>query len=313
MRITPDILEKKWSSISYMDGGFLQIDTLHPLEWYIGYQSIAQRTLLLVSDTEIEAIESSKSMIVSRRRRESDNRWTLSFELLRSEQQDVFAILCCDVIEHSRSANTAAEALKLVINRYKQWSKLLETQRGGLMDEHSRKGLLGELLFLEQRITSADSLLDVIQGWTGPDGSDQDFIYTDGWFEIKSAGTAAVNITVSSLEQLDCADEGELVVKRIDKTAPEKAGAFSLNDVVRRISSMLLAHSDAQDLFRAKLSAYGYMDLQKYSEQKYFCSGTQRYRVNESFPKLTKANVPAQVSSLHYELDLPSLEDWRKE
>lgn len=313
MKITPEILEKQWSSIKYTDGGFLQIDTEHPLEWHIGYQSISQRTLLLVCDMEIDTIESSKSMIVSRRRRESDNRWTLSFELLRNEQQGVFAILCCDVIEHSRLAATEAEALKRVISRYKQWSKLLETQRSGLMDEHRRRGLIGELLFLEQRITSADSFLDAIQGWVGADGADQDFIYPDGWFEIKSAGASAVSVTISSLEQLDCEDKGELVIQRIDKAAPEKSGAFSLNDAARRISSILIGDAEALDLFRAKLSAYGYMDLLEYSEQKYFCSSTQRYLVDESFPKLTKANVPAQVSALQYELDLPSLAGWRKE
>lgn len=313
MKITPEILENQWNSIKYRDGGFLQIDTQHPLEWHIGYQSISQRTLLLVSDTEFGAIESSKSIIVSRRRRESDNYWTLSFELLRNEQQGVFAILCCDVIEHSRSATNKTEALKLVISRYKQWSKLLETQRSGLLDEHSRKGLLGELLFLEQRIATADSVLAAIQGWSGADGADQDFMYPDGWFEIKSIGASAVSVTISSLEQLDCADEGELVIKQIDKVAPDKRGAFSLNDVVRRISAILIGDVEALDLFRTKLSAYGYMDLQEYSEQKYFCSGTQRYLVNESFPKLTKANVPTQVSSLHYELNLPSLANWRKE
>lgn len=313
MKITPEILEKQWGNIKYTDGGFLQIGTQHPLEWHIGYQSISQRTLLLVSDTEIDAFESSKSLGVSRRRRESDNRWTLSLELLRNEQQGVFAILCCDVIEHSRTAATEAEALKLVVARYKQWSKLLETQGSGLMDEYRRKGLLGELLFLEQRIAIADSMLSAVQGWSGADGADQDFIYSDGWFEIKSIGASVVGVTISSLEQLDRADEGVLVVQRIDKTAPEKAGAVSLNDVVRRISAILVGDAEAMDLFRAKLSAYGYMDLQEYSGQKYFCSGTERYIVDESFPRLTKRNVPPAVFSLHYELDLPSLVDWQKE
>ncbi len=313
MKITPELLEKQWSGINYMDGGFLQIDTQHPLEWHIGYQSISQRTLLLVCDAEVGQIESSKSMIVSRRRRKTDNRWTLTFELLRSEQQDVFAILCCDMIEHSRSASTEAEALKLVIGRYKQWSKLLETQRSALMDEHRRKGLLGELLFLEQKITLSDSNLAAIQGWVGANGADQDFIYHDGWFEIKSISASAVSVTISSLEQLDCADNGELVIKRIDKATPEKAGAFSLNDVVRRISSILIGNAETLDLFRAKLCAYGYIDLQEYSEQKFFCSGTQRYLVDESFPKLSRANVPTQITALHYELDLPSLAGWRKE
>lgn len=312
MKITPEILERQWHSITYTNGGFLQIDTQHPLEWHIGYQSISQRTLLLVSDTEIGAIESSKSMIVSRRRRESDNRWTLSFELLRNEQQSVFAILCCDIIENSRPAANEGEALKLVINRYKQWSKLLETQRNALMDENSRKGLLGELLFLEQRMTSMASSLAAVQGWSGADKADQDFMYPEGWFEIKSIGASATGVTISSLEQLACEDAGELVIKRIDKVAPERTGAISLNDVVHRISSLLIDNVDALDLFRSKLNAYGYIDLQEYSEQKYFCSGTQRFKIDKSFPKLTTTNVPTQVTAAHYELDLTALADWQE-
>jgi len=310
MKITPEYLQRQWDSISYKDGGFLQIDTQHPLEWHIGYQSISQPTLLLVCDAEIKTIESSKSMAVNRRRRENDNRWTLTFELLRNEQQSVFAILCCDVIEHSRPAANEQEALKLVISRYKQWSRLLETQKGGLMDERTRKGLLGELLFLEQRIAVSDSALSAVQGWSGADSADQDFMYPDGWYEVKSIGASATSVTISSLEQLDCEDEGELVVMRIDKVAPERTGAFSLNDVVRRISDGLTG--DALSLFRSKLMAYGYMDLQEYSEQKYHCSATQRYKVDDIFPRLTAKSVPSQIVSLHYELDIPALAEWQK-
>ncbi len=311
MKITPENLKKQWDGIKFKDGGFLRVDTKHPLEWYIGYQSISQKTLLLVSDAEINAIESSKSMAVSRRRRESDDRWTLSFELLRNEQQDVFAILCCDVIEYSRMATDEKEALVLAINRYKQWSKLLEAQRGGVMSESVQKGLLGELLFLEERIDSDEFTLTAIQGWVGADGADQDFMYSDGWFEVKCIGASAINVTISSLEQLDCLDAGELVIKRIDKVAPEKAGAISLNEVVQRISKKI--DGEALDLFCAKLYSYGYIDLQEYSEQKYYCSATQRYCVDDTFPRVTRKTVASQIASLHYELSLPSLADWLKE
>lgn len=311
MKLTPENLQKQWDSIKYKDGGFLQIDTMHPLEWYIGYQSVSQKTLLLVSDTEIDIIESSKSMAVNRRRREVDNRWTLSFELLRDEQQDVFAILCCDVIEYSRAAISEKEALTLAISRYRQWGKLLEQQRGGLMNENLQKGLLGELLFLEERIDLQDFALDAIQGWVGADGADQDFVYSDGWFEVKCIGASAIGVTISSLEQLDCSDAGELVIKRVDKTAPERPGAVSLNDIVHRISGRI--DGEALDLFYAKLYSYGYIDLQEYSEQKYYCSATQRYRVDDSFPRITRKMAAKQIASLRYELNLPSLAEWLKE
>jgi len=312
MRTTPEILQSQWDSINYKDGGFLQIDTQHPLEWYIGYQSISRKTLLLVCTKDIGTIESSKSMAVTRRKRETDNRWTLSFELLRNEQESVFAILCSDIIEHSRSASNEKEALALVINRYKQWSRLLESQRSGLMDESSRKGLLGELLFLQERIQKGDSAMTAIQGWVGADGADQDFIYQDGWYEIKSIGVSATSVTISSLAQLDCIGEGELVIMRIDKAAPDKAGALSLNDAVRHIISNLTDASDALNLFCLKLNAYGYIDLQEYSEQKYYCSGSQRYRVNDTFPMLIRRTIPTQVESLRYELSLSSLAGWLK-
>lgn len=312
MKIAPDFLEKQWNSINYASGGFLQVEVQHPLEWHIGYQSISQRTLLLISDTPIGVVNSSKSMMVNRRRRESDNRWTLSFELLRNEQQSVFAILCCDIIEYSRGASTAAEALELVIHRYKQWSKLLESKKSGLMDEATKKGLLGELLFLEQRIFETNEPLLSVQGWAGAESADQDFMYADGWFEIKSIGVSVESITISSLQQLDCADVGTLVVMRIDKVAPNRKDAFSLNEVVYRISEMLVAKADALDLLRVKLNAYGYIDLQEYSEQKYYLTGSQSYCVNESFPKLTPKRIPSQIISVRYDLSVSSIVDWEK-
>ena len=256
MRITPEILQAQWDSIKYKDGGFLQIDTDHPLEWHIGYQSISQKTLLLVSGTEIGAIDSSKSMSVVRRRRE-DNRWSLTFELLRNEQQGVFAIFCCDMIEYSRSAINEKDALKLVIDRYKQWSKLLESQKSGLMDEPKQKGLLGELLFLEQIIDKMPSYFVAVQGWAGADSADQDFMYSDSWHEVKSIALSATSVSISSIQQLDCPEEGELVVMRIDKVTPDRVGAISLNDVVQRLKQKLSPDETALDLFRVKLTSYG--------------------------------------------------------
>ena len=312
MKTTSEFLQKQWSRIGYKDGGFLQIDVEHPLEWHIGYQSVGQRTLVLVCNSDIGNIDSSKSMHVKRRKRETDNRWTLSFELLRNEQHEVFSVFCSDIIEYSSATIDEKEALSLVINRYKQWSRLLESQKSGLMDEQKRKGLIGELLFLEERIEKTSASV-AVKGWMGADGADQDFTYSDGWFEIKSVGVSAASVTISSLEQLGCSGYGELVIMRIDKTAPEKEGAISLNDVVYRINRKLSIDIESLDLFQKKLNNYGYIDLQEYSEQKYFYSGTQKFIINSSFPRLSKQSVPKQIISTHYELDLPSLTEWQKE
>lgn len=309
MNLTPEILQKKWESIFYTDGGFLQVDVEHPLEWHIGYQSIDQKTLLLISDVEIDRVESSKSMVVTRRRRE-DNRWVLSFELLKKEQQSVFSIFCCDVIEYSRLVASEKDSLIRVISRYKQWSKLLESQKSGLLDEASRKGLLGELLFLQTLLSNEESHLQIIRGWCGADRAAQDFIYTDIWYEVKSLIASATSVTISSLEQLAGPCKGELIIMRIDKVPLNMVGGISLNEVVSTIEHILMFDDVAIDLFHTKLSAYGYMDISEYSEQKYYHSATQHYRIDDNFPKLTSQSVSAQVIAAHYELSLPALVDW---
>jgi len=311
MKITPDFLQQQWENIAYKDGAYIKLDTPHNLEWYIGYQSISQPTLLIICDNEVTGIESSKSMLVQKRKREIDNRWAITLELLRNEQQDVFCILCCDVIEYSRTAINEEDALKLVINRYRQWSQLLEAQKKGFMSENSQKGLIGELLFLEKRILKSDSELNAVQGWVGADGADQDFMYSDGWYEIKSIGASAITVKISSLEQLNCSDCGELVIFRLDKVSQERLNAFSLNDIINKIYEML--PGEALTLFRSKLMAYGYIDLIEYSENKYICSAIQRYSVNETFPRLTVETVPFQIASLQYDLDIPTLENWKVE
>ena len=93
------------------------------------------------------------------------------------------------------------------------------------------------------------SVQNAVQGWVGAEGADQDFMYSEGWYEVKSIGISAASVTISSLEQLDCTLAGELVVVRIDKVAPEREGSISLNEMVCRICSKLSPYSDSLELF----------------------------------------------------------------
>lgn len=90
MSITPSFLQNKWADISFRAGGFVRLDTSHPLEWHIGYQPNNRQTLVIVCSTKIDTVASSKSMTVTLRRRETDNRWTLSFELMQLSQKRSF-------------------------------------------------------------------------------------------------------------------------------------------------------------------------------------------------------------------------------
>lgn len=312
MKITVEQLHRKWKAIDYYDGGYIQVEVNHPLEWYVGYEKIDQKALLLLSEKEPELLPTSKSIIVSKGYR-NDGRWALSLTLKRAEQESVYETLCADIITYSQNAEDEAFALQLVARRYKQWNKLLEYQRKSLMDESIRKGLLGELFYLSNVIDSGYPLLPAIQGWVGPEGADQDFVYTDGWHEIKSIGVSGTSITISSLEQLNSHEPGELVVVRLDKCAPERNGAVSLGEQVDSILSQASENPDALSLLESKLARYGYIDLPEYREQKYIFSGKTRFRVDGDFPRLTADTIPSQIISAQYTISLAGIESWKLE
>lgn len=312
MKITAELLHKKWKSIDYYDGGFVQVEAEHPLEWYVGYEKIDQKTLLLIAVKEPELLPTSKSIVVSKGLR-TDGRWALSLMLMRAEQESVFEALCADIITYSQSAENEACALLIAAKRYKQWNKLLEYQRKSLMDESNRKGLLGELIFLCELIRSGYPVLQAVQGWVGPDGADQDFVYSNGWYEIKSVGVSAASITISSLEQLDNRDPGKLVVMHLDKCAPERSRAVSLGEQVDLALAQVSKEPEALSLLESKLTRYGYIDLPEYREEKYIFSGKIRFHVDEDFPRLTADTTPTQVISAQYTISLAGIEAWRSE
>lgn len=303
-------LSKKWDVIPNGNGGYLRIDDEHPLEWFIGYENINNKTLLFISDYEPESINSSKSINVKIGQRK-DEKWTLSFELIRNEQEDVFIHLCYDLIESSRSMKNDRNALAFIINRYKQWNRLMEQQLLGLMDESRRKGLIGELLYLKSVIQRNTSYIEAISGWIGPDGSDQDFVYRDGWYEIKTVGLSAKTVSISSLEQLDAELPGKLIVYNLDKTAPDDSNGFSLLEKVNEIKAILLDSQQALDSFEAKLFNYGYIDLKEYNEQKYRYGDVNQYRIDIDFPRITKTMLPTQIVAVKYEISLSAIENWK--
>lgn len=308
--MTVNLLEKKWNSINYYDGGFLRLDETHPLEWYIGYTAIDKKILLIVSNYEFPQPTSSKSVLVSSRRREIDGKWALSFELMRDEQEGVFINLCCDILNYSKVANVEKEAIKLVLLRYKQWSRLLEYNKKTLMEENSKKGLIGELIFLKLIILKGINISTAVQAWVGPDGADQDFVFLDKWYEIKTLGISSDTVTISSVQQLDCTNEGYLVIIRVDKCAPEHYDSFSLCGLVNELRELIKYDYNSEEIFEDKLIRSGYIDLPEYENQKYYYSDMKLYSVNSNFPRILKTNLPRQIVACNYSLSIAGISDW---
>ena len=304
-------LRKKWDGINYQEGGSLQLAVEHPLEWYVRYATRNHKSIVIVSDTPADKITSSKSIEAACNLRK-DGRYAVSFTLVNREQEDVFITMSSDIIEFSRVEQQPQESLKKVLRRYAAWMKLLDHKRSALLRANAQKGLLAELVFLKEEIESGMNPSEAIEGWVGPDGADQDFVYGDGWHEIKATGASSSQVTISSVEQLDSPSSGELVVFRIDKCAPAHSGAVTLYAMVHALFGMLMSEVSALDDFVLKLGSAGYIDMNEYDKQNFLVSAKQSYKVTETFPRIVRTELPIEIVNAEYQLDLPSLNPWAK-
>lgn len=310
--ITNETLLLKWNSLTYNANAFVRIDASHPLDWYIGYENINQKVLLLVTEYESETLPSSKSIQVSSGKR-IDGNWVLSFKLIRSEQEDVFIRLCTDLIESSRYQSKNSSGLDFVINRYNQWARLMEIYKTGFLSESAQKGLVGELYYLKEVIEGGAPLSVAINGWLGPEKADQDFVFSDGWHEIKVVGLSSDMVSISSLEQFDSPQSGELVIYFLDKTANFDINGFTLYSLVNEIREYLKQSSDAFNNFNGKLLKIGYIDLPEYHKQFYKVGKVNKYKVDSEFPKLVRETVPNQIVKAAYQLSIQAIEPWKVE
>ena len=126
--------------------------------------------------------------------------------------------MCWDIVAASENSS---DPVRVLISRYLSWQKMMNSVGKGTMSFRLQKGLLGELLYFEKVLQSA-GISYAINSWTGPDGSDQDFIFDSSWAEIKTVALAAETVHISSIEQLTQSSNGLLIVYFLEKSVPRK-------------------------------------------------------------------------------------------
>jgi hypothetical protein len=227
------------------------------------------------------------------------------------KQEDVFITMAGDIIEYS-NVDTDDIALLRVLRRYNAWLKLLDHKSNAVLGSNTQKGLIGELLFLKEKIEIGMLPSVALAGWVGPEGADQDFVYAECWHEIKSTGASSTEISISSVEQLDRDDVGELVVYRIDKCAPDQPKSFTLYGLVHSVIDLISRHGENPDELVLKLGAAGYIDMKEYDKQHFNMSSKQIYSVNDAFPRIRRKDIPVEITNMEYRIDIPSIKSWEK-
>lgn len=302
-------LIEKWNSIEVIEEAFKRVDSTHPLDIYIGCDASGYKELLILTEAKPSKIMQSRSIIVDVGKR-NDGKWTLCFKLNRKEHESVYINLCFDLIEASRTQTNKIKGVSFILNRFVKWQRLMEYGNEGLLSEIEKKGLIGELLFLEKYIDDGNEVLTAIDGWIGSEGADRDFVYSDKWYEIKAVDPSATIVHISSVEQLDINEFGELVISFIEKTSQAECNSFTLKNIVDSLRGKFAINIEALIRFDNKLLNVGYIDRNEYNEQHYVCRSVKRYIVNDTFPRIKRSMLPHAVTNLSYELGINALHGW---
>jgi hypothetical protein len=232
----------------------------------------------------------------------SDDGPLLVLSLEDAAQKDLFATICADAVgaaEHS----SGEESLRRFLARLDAWRRFLRERRAGLT-RNETVGLLGEILVLE-RLLHVDSTLLV--SWTAPDDGLHDFLLRGHALETKTSLGPTNSLRISALDQLDISGlrRLDLIHVRLVEMPDGRNLGNMIADVERGLPDEASRRAFANAILRRGLMPD---DVAALSAPIVQVRSFVAYFVNETFPKLVRATVPAAVQNAEYSLELRAID-----
>jgi hypothetical protein len=285
---------------------FSRIDNNHILELHIGLDDKCRKSIELRSKFKPSHIMGTATIEVGQFVKPEYN--TIRFSLKTDSMKGLFYVFCQDLIDQTRDLSNESLGYKAITDRYHQWKRLFVSSKKELLTEPQIMGLIGELLFLKGDLAKKFGLSKALYSWSGQKLTHKDFSLDDTWFEVKTIGTGQQNIKISSLEQLDSNNCGEIIVIFIEKMSPTYRG-ISLNKLVLEVANLFDTLED-RDLFYSKVSLQGYEYNDYYDEYVFEKKDIVHYQVNDQFPKLTPKGLPHGIIKASYEIALSDISEF---
>ena len=309
------VFSDRWRVVRSGPAGlFNLVDSLHPLEIYIGANSAGEATLSVVLKTRPPTVARFESLSIEQRRRE-DGSWLLLLQLQSASSFREFSNMCFDLVESSRSEPSEDRALERLLQGLDRWRRLFRPSEDQRLSERRLRGLIAELTCMTKLLKPSRSWDEVVRGWVGPADAPQDFRLSSNWLvEVKSVHLDSTSVSVSSLAQLDRKESKMLLVTVVvERENDPLAESSSPSDLVRDIEQQLIGDFDLLDEFRSKLAEIGFNSADPaYDDFRYRTGSLTVYEVDALFPRVKREDVPSDVLLLEYELSLLGLHKFEK-
>jgi hypothetical protein len=226
--------------------------------------------------------------------------------------REVFNPLATDIADTMESLRDDTDAIRIAVQRFESWRQMLQSLAISGLNTQSRRGLFGELSFLDDYLLRVMSSGDSVRSWTGPTGSHQDFQLPHAAIEVKtSSGKEPQTVVVSSERELDDTGTGCLILAHFSLDERRGGTGESLNTIIDR-TRHLLADGAAKEKLDGLLVRAGYLSEHRdlYDEPRYTVRKKHFWHVTGNFPRITEADLRPGVGDCEYRISVAGLEQY---
>ena len=286
---------------------FIRIGENHNISLYVGKDEIGRYAFDFRGRFKIARTKSSEVISVTHINSGDEN--FIRFSLENPALLEYFCTFCEDLITSTQVISDDETAYQTLRARYFSWKQLFKPNHGNLT-EIEVMGLIGELLFLRDKMIPTKGLDVALESWIGPEKTHKDFSYDNDWYEVKTINFGKESVHISSIEQLDGSNEGYLTVYSLERMSPSFNG-IKLNVLVNELIPMIRP-SHHKETFLAKLSLYGFDFSPENDNLVYDLKSVASYRVdNADFPRITRDLLPDPIIKVQYDIRLSEIERFK--
>ena len=299
--------EKPWSELGPPRVGELsarRADPEHPFGFFYALNAGGQAMLVLQLASPVpDGIQPPRLKGV--RVQWIDKTHSLQLALENSQDLDVFALLCRDLISCTVSAQSELECIDRLCARLIKWQRLLSKGGPRLLGPHEIRGLYAELCFLRRELLPRFGP-DAVSAWKGPSGLPQDFAADSKVFEVKSHLVGSQqSVKISSPSQLWV--DGSALYLCLYHLTEVAAGGQSLGALVDELMIEINLSAYASEEFEEKLESVGYLDLPEYRAYELVVVKQDFFAVNDEFPRINPSLLRPGIHEVSYSIQHAAL------
>lgn len=236
----------------------------------------------------------------------------LLIKLIRKQHEDIFSVLCEDLIDSIKLESDEKQLTRTLLNRFEKWKSLFSRLNSSGLTPEEQRGLFGELYFLRKFFQNSSNFQHILDSWVGPSGEIRDFQMNNWALEVKTThGNNHQKVQISSERQLDNTHLDKLFLYHISLEKVQESGE-SLNTIVSSLYDILNKDIIALNRFRSKLYEVGYFEHQAnlYNDTGYYIRQDNFYRVTDNFPRIQENEIRNGVGDVKYSIIMSDCKDY---